>query len=134
MTPEQARGIFGLTTFRLSSDVRIHTIGIIGILGQQPDYSGLIPTIASALFAALDDSEPLVVAESLNSIFDVFAEPDHNVLCERLGMGRRLNQVLEKTLPAAMQEAKNDRDRELFERLDEVRINLRRFLQYKKVQ
>ena len=134
MSPDQARGIFGLTAFKLSEEVRMHTVGILGILGQQSDYAGLLPTVASALLAALEDPHPLVMAEAANSIFDVFAEPDHNAVCEKLGMGRRLNVALQKNLAAALSEARESGDRELFERLDEVRINMRRFLQYKKNQ
>jgi hypothetical protein len=134
LTQEQCKGILNLCNFKLSAAVRMNAAGILGIIGQHAEFAGILPTIASALFTGLVDEDPLVVVEAANSIFDLFAEPDHNELCQRLGMPKRLNQLLNTTLPQHIRAAREARDRELFDRLDEVRINLRRFLEYKKNQ
>jgi len=42
--------------------------------------------IGQVLLSALRDNSPLVVAEALNAIFDLFAETEYNAIVQQLNM------------------------------------------------
>jgi len=98
-----------------------------------PSYSAGIAEVGKLLLESLQDSSAAVIAEALNSIFDIFAEPNVNSVFTSLDMLR----VLEAFVPHLKNKVKTEKkilDRSMWDRLDEARINLVRFIQYKKQQ
>lgn len=74
-----------------------------------------------------------IISESLNSIFDIYAEPNVNNIVKEVS----LIQHLDAFVPIIRNKIKTDKkklDRALLDRLDESRINLSRFITYKKSQ
>ncbi|EGG20012.1 armadillo repeat-containing protein [Cavenderia fasciculata] len=129
---EEIKNLFLLT---LSAPVSIKTnlIGMVGILGQRPICQPMLSDIGQLLIQCLKDSNAQVVGETLNSIFDIYAEPPVNAIFKQLGM----LQVLEQFVPILRNKIKTEKktlDRHLLDRLDESRINLTRFISYKKAQ
>jgi hypothetical protein len=74
-----------------------------------------------------------VVAEALNSLFDAFAEPEVNGACRAVSLLPRLVAFL-PALKTRLRDGRRDFPRDLYGRLDEARINLARFIKYKRGQ
>eukprot|EP01098_Paradermamoeba_levis_P006878 TRINITY_DN2852_c0_g3_i3.p3 TRINITY_DN2852_c0_g3~~TRINITY_DN2852_c0_g3_i3.p3 ORF type:complete len:213 (+),score=80.92 TRINITY_DN2852_c0_g3_i3:869-1507(+) len=77
---------------------------------------------------------PLEVAETLNAIFDVFAETDYNQIFVSVKFLPYLTNVYLPFLKQLVKKERNALDEHTFDRLDEAKINLVRFLSYKKKQ
>eukprot|EP00052_Salpingoeca_macrocollata_P023089 m.202252 g.202252 ORF g.202252 m.202252 type:complete len:328 (+) comp21953_c0_seq7:1937-2920(+) len=117
--------------------VRSSVAGVAGCLGQLAVFRPHLPVFADLLLRALQDSSQWVMVEALNSIFDVFAEPDVNevVVQKRLlETLQALRPVLQEAARSSGRGARASGDAELHGRLDEARINLARFLKYKAKQ
>eukprot|EP00053_Salpingoeca_punica_P016995 m.162500 g.162500 ORF g.162500 m.162500 type:complete len:643 (-) comp17088_c0_seq5:1350-3278(-) len=115
--------------------VRMNAVGLVGCLGRIPAFQPGLQSIGEVLIHAISVDQSLwVLAEGLNSIFDVFAEPEVNAVFVQLQMAP----VLERTvnvLKAKLKDARKDKlDRALVGRLDEAKTNLVRFIKYKKAQ
>ena len=95
-TIQQIQGIQYLSRNSASEEVRTNCTGMLGILGQQQtqEIKTIMIDIANILTAGLLDNSVVVVAESLNSIFDVFAETDYNVIFNQLNMLHKLSECL----------------------------------------
>lgn len=74
-----------------------------------------------------------VVAEALNSVFDVFAEPAVNDVVVALDLVSRLATFL-PALKTRLRDQRRFLPRDLFGRLDEAKLNLARFIKYKRLQ
>ncbi|KAK5577779.1 hypothetical protein RB653_002727 [Dictyostelium firmibasis] len=116
------------------NSIKTNLIGIIGIAGQKPYCQNILKEIAIFLMQCLNKDLPAdIISESLNSIFDIFAEPNVNSVVKEVSM----IQHLEAFTPVIRNKIKTDKkklDRALLDRLDESRINLSRFITYKKSQ
>ncbi|KAN0035561.1 hypothetical protein ACTA71_004841 [Dictyostelium dimigraforme] len=116
------------------NSIKTNLIGIIGIAGQKPFCQNILKEIAMFLLQCLNKDLPAdIISESLNSIFDIFAEPNVNKIVKEVS----LIQHLETFIPIIRNKIKTDKkklDRALLDRLDESRINLSRFITYKKSQ
>lgn len=56
------------------SDSKVHAIGILGFIAQLQESVGQLPQVGAILKSNLNpSSSPLVVAETLQSLFDIFA-------------------------------------------------------------
>jgi len=113
-------------------EISVSGAGILGIFGQQ-GFNYSIEHIGTSLMRCLDSPAAAVVAESLNSIFDIFAEPQHNGFLRDSNMMNKLASLL----PIISNQVKNGKKqlgKEKWGRLDEARINLERFLEYKQAQ
>jgi hypothetical protein len=78
-----------------------------------------------------EDKSPLVVAEALNSIFDIFAETQHNDLVNSSGMMNKLVKTLGFLRKKLKETDKNPLREDERERFEESEENLNRFLKYK---
>eukprot|EP01132_Coremiostelium_polycephalum_P008259 gene8259-10149_t len=116
-----------------SETIKVNVIGIIGISGQKPFCQPFLKDIGQFLLYSLKDESAEVISESLNSIFDIFAEPPVNSIFNELSMLQHLEQFL-PILKNKIKLEKKKLDRALLDRLDESRINLSRFITYKKNQ
>jgi hypothetical protein len=74
-----------------------------------------------------------VVAEILNSVFDVFAEPEVNGVVRALDMVTRLAAFVPE-LKTRLRDGRRSMPRDMHGRLDEAKLNLARFLKYKREQ
>ncbi|EGC36763.1 hypothetical protein DICPUDRAFT_77593 [Dictyostelium purpureum] len=117
-----------------TNSIKTNLIGIIGIVGQKPYSQSILKEIGTFLLQCLSKDSPAdIISESLNSIFDIFAEPPVNQIAKEIQM----IQQLEAFVPIIRNKIKLDKkklDRALLDRLDESRINLSRFIAYKKSQ
>ncbi len=103
------QGIVFLSRNAASEEVRINSTGMLGILGQQPQSAAIIGVFychvtsiwlffkdfANTLLESLKDSSLVVVAEALNSIFDIFAETEYNDTVKSSNMMKRLQETLQ---------------------------------------
>ncbi|KAM9981612.1 hypothetical protein ACTFIY_003922 [Dictyostelium cf. discoideum] len=116
------------------NSIKTNLIGIIGIAGQKPYCQNILKEVAMFLLQCLNKDLPAdIISESLNSIFDIYAEPNVNNIVKEVS----LIQHLEAFIPIIRNKIKTDKkklDRALLDRLDESRINLSRFITYKKSQ
>ncbi len=74
-----------------------------------------------------------VIGEALNSIFDVFAEPEVNEAVVAIDLVPRLAAFV-PTLKARVRDGRRSMPRDMHGRLDEAKLNLTRFLKYKRQQ
>ncbi|EAL69160.1 armadillo repeat-containing protein [Dictyostelium discoideum AX4] len=116
------------------NSIKTNLIGIIGIAGQKPYCQNILKEVAMFLLQCLNKDLPAdIISESLNSIFDIYAEPNVNNIVKEVS----LIQHLDAFVPIIRNKIKTDKkklDRALLDRLDESRINLSRFITYKKSQ
>eukprot|EP01133_Synstelium_polycarpum_P005705 gene5705-6590_t len=131
-TLEESKNIVMLA-YNVQVPVKTNLIGMIGLMGQKEMCQPILREIGQLLLFCLNDPSAEIIAESLNSIFDIFAEPHVNTIFKELNM----LSVLDSFVPHLRNKIKTDRrkiDRSLLDRLDESRINLTRFIAYKKAQ
>jgi len=130
---EHVNGLIQLARTPLSDALKANSIGMLGIVGQLPHHTALIAEIGKLLLDSLQDKSALVVAESLNSIFDIFAEVNYNQIVKNIEMMR----ILESFVPHLKNKVKSEKrtvEHDVWNRLDDSRINLVRFIKYKKTQ
>eukprot|EP01121_Diplochlamys_sp_Union-15-3_P015594 TRINITY_DN5193_c0_g1_i1.p1 TRINITY_DN5193_c0_g1~~TRINITY_DN5193_c0_g1_i1.p1 ORF type:complete len:294 (-),score=43.89 TRINITY_DN5193_c0_g1_i1:27-809(-) len=122
-------GILILAKDPRSVQVRTNAIGMLGVLGQQAAFLTLLPDIGNLLLGFLSDTSVLVVVEAVNAILDIFADDALDDLVTKLNMLPQLEQVLPK-LSKLVKDTSEDNI--MLDRLDEARLNTKRFLEYKK--
>jgi hypothetical protein len=127
-------GISQLAKNPLSDHIRSNAITMLGISALNPRAKQHMEAFGRQLSEALSDVSPWVYAEALNAIFDVFPETDHNDVVRSLGLVAKLEAFV-PYLRQQIQDGKRAKmDKILLDRLDEARINLTRFIKYKKQQ
>ncbi|KAI9895379.1 hypothetical protein PsorP6_018283 [Peronosclerospora sorghi] len=131
VTAEDAQLILNCAAQGQSPASRLNAIGMIGCVGKRCSTKADEEAVGHVLVSRLDDSSLEVVAETLNAIFDVYdgEEFDHTF--------RALNvlSALERTSSAIKAKVKADQkqlDRAFVAHVKETRLNLLRFLKYKK--
>lgn len=127
-------GISQLAKNPLSDHIRSNAVAMLGISAQHPAARQHMEAFGRQLSDALSDLSPWVYAEALNAIFDVFPETDYNDIVRSLGLVAKLEAFV-PYLRQQMQDGKKAKmDKILWDRLDEAKLNLTRFIKYKKQQ
>lgn len=78
----------------MDSETRIHSLGILGITGTNPNFAGHATDILTVFLNSLQVEDGWVVCEAVNSIFEVFAEEQYNHIVKQLDMLPKLSQCL----------------------------------------
>ncbi|TDH74217.1 hypothetical protein CCR75_003033 [Bremia lactucae] len=114
-----------------SAESRLNAIGIIGCVGKRCSTLAEKETIGRTLVSRLDDLSLEVVAETLNAIFDVYDDEEFDdTFC-----ALNFLSALERTSSAIKSKVKAEQkclDRALVAHVKETRLNLLRFIKYKK--
>eukprot|EP00026_Physarum_polycephalum_P019392 Phypoly_transcript_21384.p1 GENE.Phypoly_transcript_21384~~Phypoly_transcript_21384.p1 ORF type:complete len:150 (+),score=10.15 Phypoly_transcript_21384:36-485(+) len=115
-------------------NLRSTAIGMLGVIAQLPQQSkNTLHEIGRLALETLSSPHAICIAEALNTIFDVFAETAHNDVVQNLEMLK----ILRAYVPHLKLKVKNEKrtlSRDIWDRLDEAKLNLVRFLKYKKNQ
>jgi len=121
------------TLFKLLShddqEIRTNIIGLLGCIAKTPLAPTFIFEIGVALMKGLEDPSGWVVTEALDVIFSVF-DDNFDETVAKLQILEKVKQS-ELYLVQKIKEAKGV-DELLLDRLDEARINIPQFLEYKK--
>lgn len=80
----------------VDDDVNRNCITLLGFFGQLSNFFNELPLIGEIFVSFLKDESLEVVCETLNSIFDVFAEPNINKIFSELNMMKILIELLNK--------------------------------------
>eukprot|EP01117_Protostelium_nocturnum_P015046 TRINITY_DN5793_c0_g1_i1.p1 TRINITY_DN5793_c0_g1~~TRINITY_DN5793_c0_g1_i1.p1 ORF type:complete len:659 (+),score=250.18 TRINITY_DN5793_c0_g1_i1:107-2083(+) len=125
------KGILDLAKNSQFEETRVNALGMIGTLGVLPACTSQLEIFGNVVLErCLEDASESVVAEALNTVFDVFAEPESNAAFTSTDM----LQKLKKTSTILNQKLKNppkNADEEALEKLEEAEFNLKNFLKYK---
>lgn len=113
--------------------IAVHTIGIMGVfLSVSLGNHQIVEPILRRLIDGLSSDSDLVLCECLNVIFERF-DDHHDELVRSLDLIPALRRLVPALLEKA-QLARKSKDRVLFDRLDEAKVNLTRFIKYKEKQ
>ncbi|CAH0491146.1 unnamed protein product [Peronospora farinosa] len=128
---EDAQLIVNCATHGRSAESRLNAIGVIGCVGKRCSSAVEKETVGRALVSRLDDSSLEVVVETLNAIFDVYDDEEFDDAFRALnflGALERTSSALKSKLKAEQKQL----DRTLVAHVKETRLNLLRFIKYKK--
>lgn len=114
-----------------SEDIRASSVGVLGVLGQNQFFENHLNDLCILFLSCLGDNSTEVALESLNSIFDVFAEPNVNQIVVKVGMMDKLLQCHQQIKQMLKSKTISN---DLLERLDEAETNLGNFIEYKRAQ
>jgi len=113
-------------------EIRTNVVGLLGCISKTPIVSHIIQDVGVALLKALEDPSGWVSTEAVDVIFSVF--DDHfDEIVVNLNMLEKLQQY-NVHITQKMKEGKGTINELLYDRLDEARINIPPFIQYKKSQ
>jgi len=129
-TVEQAEALAQVAETFSSESLRVNAIGMLGIIAQSPQMLPAMSNFARLFLKCSEDKSNVVVAEALNSIFDVFAETQHNQVVKETDMCNRLIKVLHN-VKNTLKTGRRKLQRDVRARLEECEINLSNFLKYK---
>ena len=85
------------------------------------------------MLESLKDPSLVVIAESLNSIFDIFAETEYNDTVKAVNMMKRLQETLQH-LRQQLPGLRRTMSKDFRVRVEEAELNLQRFIEYKRPQ
>ncbi|RLN91054.1 hypothetical protein BBJ28_00004367 [Nothophytophthora sp. Chile5] len=128
---EDAQLILSCAAQGRAAEARVNAVGMIGCVGKRCTSAPENEALGRCLAARLDDSSLEVVAEALNAIFDVYGDEDFDDTFRALN----LLATLERTASALKSKLKAEQkqlDRALVAHVKETRLNLLRFVKYKK--
>ncbi|ETN07135.1 hypothetical protein PPTG_13531 [Phytophthora nicotianae INRA-310] len=128
---EDAQFILNCAAQGRSAESRLNAIGMIGCVGKRCSSPAEKEAVGRALVSRLDDSSLEVVAETLNAIFDVYDDEEFDdTFCALnfLSALERTSSALKSKLKAEQKQL----DRALVAHVKETRLNLLRFIKYKK--
>uniref|UniRef100_M4BXM5 SYO1-like TPR repeats domain-containing protein n=1 Tax=Hyaloperonospora arabidopsidis (strain Emoy2) TaxID=559515 RepID=M4BXM5_HYAAE len=131
VTAEDAQLILNCAAQGRSVESRVNAIGMIGCVGKRCSSTAEKEAVGRALVLRLDDSSLEVVAETLNAIFDVYDDEEFDDTFRALGF----LSALERTSSAMKTKLKAEQkqlDRAVVAHVKETRLNLLRFIKYKK--
>lgn len=127
LTAQHLQMFATLATSSSDEVIRICGCALLGLVGSKSQtHKELLFTIGTGLIPALGDVSWGVVHQSLDSIFDLFAEPPVNDVVAKLDLINHLKKALQK-----LQQYKSNSDPEVDDLVDESKENLVRFLKYK---
>ncbi|EQC36591.1 hypothetical protein SDRG_06035 [Saprolegnia diclina VS20] len=114
-----------------SIDARTGAIRVLGTLGKKPHSAAENQVLGQCLGALLSDTDLQVVCEVLNALFDIYSEEQYDEVFFRLNFLSSLEHVSAGMKAKIKAEAKT-LDRDLVSHAKETRLNLLRFIKYKK--
>jgi hypothetical protein len=140
VSPNDFRGFISIANSQLISDqARTTALAILGLLTGGPwpqtfaeQESPVVSEVLSLFTDAMVGDSLNLAAEAANALMDAFAEPIYNALSEAT-LVTAINQFISLLKSKIASERKNLSRVEL-DRLDETRVNLTRFLSYKRSQ
>ncbi|OWZ24563.1 hypothetical protein PHMEG_000387 [Phytophthora megakarya] len=128
---EDAHLILNCSTQGRSAESRLNAIGMIGCVGKRCSSPAEKEAVGHALVSRLDDSSLEVVAETLNAIFDVYDDEEFDDTFRALNLLSALERT-SSALKAKLKAEQKQLDRALVAHVKETRLNLLRFIKYKK--
>jgi hypothetical protein len=114
-----------------SAESRLNAVGMIGCVGKRCASAAEKDAVGRALVARLDDSSLEVVAETLNAVFDVYDDEEFDDTFRALHFLSALERT-SSALKAKLRAEQKQLDRALVAHVKETRLNLLRFIKYKK--
>ncbi|CAI5721193.1 unnamed protein product [Peronospora farinosa] len=128
---EDAQLIVNCATHGRSAESRLNAIGVIGCVGKRCSSAVEKETVGRALVSRLDDSSLEVVVETLNAIFDVYDDEEFDDAFRALNFLGAL-ECTSSALKSKLKAEQKQLDRTLVAHVKETRLNLLRFIKYKK--
>ncbi|KAE9135799.1 hypothetical protein PF010_g1950 [Phytophthora fragariae] len=128
---EDAQLILNCAAQGRSPESRLNAIGMIGCVGKRCSSAAEKEAVGRALGSRLDDSSLEVVAETLNAIFDVYDDEQFDDTFRALNFLSALERT-SSALKAKLKAEQKQLDRALVAHVKETRLNLLRFIKYKK--
>ncbi|CAI5736629.1 unnamed protein product [Peronospora destructor] len=114
-----------------SAESRLNAIGVIGCVGKRCFSAVEKETVGRALVSRLDDSNLEVVVETLNAIFDVYDDEEFDDTFRALNFVSAL-ECTSSALKSKLKAEQQQLDRTFVAHIKETRLNLLRFIKYKK--
>ncbi|GMF43272.1 unnamed protein product [Phytophthora fragariaefolia] len=131
VSAEDAQLILSCAAQGRSAESRLNAIGMIGCVGKRCSSTVEKEAVGCALVSRLDDSNLEVVAETLNAIFDVYDDEEFDDTFRALNFLSALERT-SSALKAKLKAEQKQLDRALVAHVKETRLNLLRFIKYKK--
>ncbi|KAG2772665.1 hypothetical protein PC129_g11194 [Phytophthora cactorum] len=128
---EDAQLILNCAAQGRSAESRLNAIGMIGCVGKRCSSPAEKEAVGRALVSRLDDSSLEVVAETLNAVFDVYDDEEFDDTFRALNLLSALERT-SSALKAKLKAEQKQLDRALVAHVKETRLNLLRFIKYKK--
>ena len=100
---------------------------------EQEDGSHALLVPEGSFLKLVLNASPWVLAEALNAVFDLFAEPESNEVVVALGLMPKLEALVPK-IKAALKTRRAEMGPDTVGRLKEAKLNLTRFIEYKRPQ
>ncbi|OQS00575.1 HEAT repeat containing 3 [Thraustotheca clavata] len=114
-----------------SVEARTGAIRVLGSLGQKPHSLGENKVLGTCMGQLLADTDLQVVCEVLNALFDIYSDETYDQVFFELNFLATLEHVGAGMKAKIKSEAKS-LDRDLIAHSKETRLNLLRFIKYKK--
>ncbi|RHZ39063.1 hypothetical protein DYB26_006043, partial [Aphanomyces astaci] len=114
-----------------SVEARTSAVRLLGTLGKKAHSLPENKVLAVCLSAVLRDTDLAVVCEVLNALFDIYADEQYDSVFHEVKFLTSLEHVGAGMKSKIKSEAKS-LDRELVAHAKETRLNLLRFIKYKK--
>ncbi|KAF0720765.1 Aste57867_44 [Aphanomyces stellatus] len=114
-----------------SVEARVNAIRLLGTLGKKPHTLPQNKVLATCLGQVLNDSDLQVVCEVLNALFDIYSDEQYDAVFFELNFLTSLEHLSSGMKSKIKSDAKT-LDRELVAHAKETRLNLLRFIKYKK--
>ncbi|KAH7479415.1 HEAT repeat-containing protein 3 [Phytophthora ramorum] len=114
-----------------AAESRLNAIGMIGSVGKRCSSLAEKEAVGRALVARLDDSSLEVVSETLNAVFDVYDDEEFDDTFRALNFLSALERT-SSAMKAKLKAEQKQLDRALVAHVKETRLNLLRFIKYKK--
>ncbi|KAF4133451.1 hypothetical protein GN958_ATG17380 [Phytophthora infestans] len=128
---EDAQLILNCAAQGRSAESRLNAIGMIGCVGKRCSSPAEKEAVGRALVSRLDDSSLEVVAETLNAVFDVYDDEEFDDIFRALNFLSALERT-SSALKSKLKAEQKQLDRALVAHVKETRLNLLRFIKYKK--
>lgn len=131
VTADDAQLILNCAAQGRSAESRLNAVGIIGCVGKRCSSLAEKEAIGRALISRLNDASLEVVAGTLNAIFDVYNDEEFDDVFRALDFLHALEHT-SKALHAKVKAEQKALDRALVAHVKETRLNLLRFIKYKR--
>ncbi|KAL3673211.1 hypothetical protein V7S43_000934 [Phytophthora oleae] len=128
---EDAQLILSCAAQGRSAESRLNAIGMIGCVGKRCSTPAEKEAVGRSLVSRLDDSSLEVVAETLNAVFDVYDDEEFDDTFRVLNFLSALERT-SSALKSKLKAEQKQLDRALVAHVKETRLNLLRFIKYKK--
>ncbi|RHY13677.1 hypothetical protein DYB36_002479 [Aphanomyces astaci] len=131
VAPEHLGAVLASAQASPSVEARTSAVRLLGTLGKKAHSLPENKVLAVCLSAVLRDTDLAVVCEVLNALFDIYADEQYDSVFHEVKFLTSLEHVGAGMKSKIKSEAKS-LDRELVAHAKETRLNLLRFIKYKK--